>query len=406
MKHPFTRLSLILLLALLIGSRVADADSPIKLVAQDQKYSFAQRMRFTGEFSSQSSITKITLLFATQGDWRIFSTELPIPQGQSTIKVSYTLDLQEHPIYSFSQVEYWWLVESAGGATLETKPVSFIYVDNRYDWYDTAQENIHVYWAADDPTLGHMALRIAQDGLERIQTILPPPLDQEIAIYIYPSPAELSSAMRLTDQSWAGGLANPELGVILVSAREGPEAAIDLQHSIPHEVAHFAVEHSAGSQINQIPFWLHEGLATNNEAQPNSTFAIALEKAVKEDSLFSLETLCSPPLADQSSALLFYAESASIVRYLQNLYGNQSIRQLLAAYGDGADCNGGVERILNMTLAELGAEWMSSLEAKTELVEQPDLDLDDMVLWAGLLGGSAALASAFYLFRPRDQDRA
>ena len=119
--------------------------------------------------------------------------------------------------------------------------------------------------------------------------------------------------------------------------------------------------------------------------------------------LFSLETLCASPPADQSDALLFYAQSASLVHYLQNHYGNQLIRQLVAAYGDGADCNGGVERVLGVTLAELEVEWIASLEGEVSPDSRPAADLDGLALWAGLLVGSMALASAFYLFRPRSR---
>jgi hypothetical protein len=406
MKRRFTNLCLVLgglslSLAFLARPSSVGADTPISIISQDKTYSFAQLIRFTAEFSSTSPITAVTLLVTAQGDWRVFNAALPVPEEQNRIAVSYAMDLQANPIYPFSEIDFWWYVQSADGSELETEPVSFLYVDNRYDWREVARDRVRIYWAVDDPALGHTALRIVQEGLERIQAILPEPLTQEIIVYIYPSLSDLSSALTLAGRDWAAGIAYPELGVILASAGEGAVAADDLQDTLSHEVAHFAIQNSAGGPNGKVPFWLHEGLATGNEVNPDPTFAVALEQAVESDDLFSLETLCAPPMADQSSALLFYAQSASIVRYVQNHYGNQVIGQLLAAYGDGADCNGGTERVLGMTLDELHTSWVSSMRDGDILTDSVASGANGLGLWIGLLGGGTVLASMFYLVRPR-----
>ncbi len=389
---------------MLAGPLSVGADTPISVISQGQTYSFAQQIRFTAEFSSTSPITAVTLLITAQGDWNVFNASLPVPEGQTRVLVSYAMDLQRDPIYPFSQVDYWWNVRSADGSELVTEPLSFLYVDNRYDWREVAQDKIRVCWAADDPALGHAALRMAQDGLQRIQAILGEPFTQETTIYIYPSLGELRSALTLANRDWATGIANLELGVILVGAGEGAVATDDLRDTLSHEVAHSAIQHSAGGPNATVPEWLHEGLATVNEVTPNPWFEVELEEAVESNNLFSLETLCAPPRSDQSSRTLSYAQSVGIVRYLQNHYGNQVIRQLLAAYGDGADCNGGVERVLGMTLDELHTDWVRSLRDGDVLIEPTARGDGGLGPWVGLLGGGAVLASMFYLLRPRARD--
>lgn len=389
--------------SLLLGFSEAEADSPITLISQNHTFSYAQQIRFAAEFSSTNPITNVTLLFAAQDDWRVFNATIPVSGDQNRVVADYLLNLQEYPLRPFAQVEYWWYVEAADGTILETEPLAFSYSDNRYDWHAAAEGGIRVFWAADDPALGHTALRIARDGLERIQAVLPGPLDREITIYIYPSLSELRSALQLAGREWVGGIADPASGIILVSAISGPTANIELQQILPHEVAHFAIEQSAGGDDNQVPFWLHEGLSSRNELQPDPTFAIALEQAVQEKSLFPLETLCAPPIADQSSALLFYAQSTSVVRYIQNLYGNETVQQLLRAYGDGADCNGGVERVLGISLDQLDNAWREAYhqEAQEELA-QP-INVSNLTPWIALIAGAALLSGAFFVFRPREE---
>jgi len=406
MNRNLVRFILLLLLALmglLPGARPAQAQDAIALVSQDSNYGFAHHIYFEAQFHSATPITSITLFFAAENDRRIFSTDLSVFGGRTEAAPNYTLHLGEYPLQPFAQVGFWWYVEAEGGATLGTESRSFTYADNRYHWRQTGQGQIMVYSAADDPALGYTALRIAQEGLERIQTVLPNPLTTAISIYIYPSLGELRSAMRLVGQEWIGGHANTKLGVVLVSAGRGPTAGIELEQTIPHEVAHLVVDqntNTSGGQ-NSAPVWLHEGLAVNNELRPDPTFALALEHALDTDSLHALETLCAPFPADPSSALLAYAQSASVVHYLQNHYGNRLIRLLLAAYGDGADCNGGVERILGITLQELDDEWLASLKGASSTPTRPPVaDPNGVRMWVLILGLLSALASFFYLLRP------
>ncbi len=386
-----------------IGLRPAAAQDSIALVSQRHNYNFAQQIQFEAKFSGPVTITGVTLLFAADDDLRIFSTDLDVPGDQSQAQVSYTLDLQQYPMRPFAQVRYWWFVQDQGGQTLETTPVAFQYADDRYPWHLAAEENIQVFWVADDPALGHTALRIAQDGLDQIQTLLPEPLSQPIAIYIYPTTDELRSALRLSGRDWIGAHADPEWGVILVSANNGTLiGSSDLQRTIPHEIAHFAINQTAGGKNNRVPTWLHEGIATLNEFRPDPTLALALEQAAEADTLLHLTSLCAGFPPDQADAVLAYAQSVSLVRFLQNHYGNHQLRELVAAYGDGADCSGGVERVLGVSLERLEANWVASLYGKqTRPSTGPAQGTSDLSIWIALLVGGSVLASALYLVRPR-----
>ena len=62
--------------------------------------------------------------------------------------------------------------------------------------------------------------------------------------------------------------------------------------------------------------------------------------------------------------MLAYAQSASFVQFIQARYGNQSLRDLLAAYNDGADCASAVERVLPTTLDQLNQTWLRSLQPR------------------------------------------
>jgi hypothetical protein len=389
------------LAARLPRTRPAEAQSTLELRGQEHSYSFGQHIRFTAELASSTAITQVTLLFAETDDVRIFSADLPIPDDRTELQVTYTLDLKEYPLRPYARVEYWWQAESVDGTRLETERVAFIYADNRYNWLQVAEDGIAVNYAVDEPTLGHTALRVAKEGLARMADLLPAPLTEPISIYIYPTAEELRSALRLAGREWVGGHADPDWGVILVSSNGSPTSLLALQSTIPHELAHLVVYQAAGGKHNQVPVWLHEGLAVRNEPRPDPTFGIALEEALHKGTLLPLESLCTSFPTDEVGAVQAYAQSASVVHYLQNQFGNQQLKALLAAYGDGADCSGGVQRVLGLSLSELERAWLADLQGETKTAGTAEIDTEGTLPWIGLIGGGTLLATSLYWLRPR-----
>ena len=116
-----------------------------------------------------------------------------------------------------------------------------------------------------------------------------------------------------------------------------------------------------GPGYSTMPTWLDEGLATNIELQPEPAYADALATATQSETLIPLEALCGPFGIDRARAILSYAESASIVRYLQDQEGPADIRQLLEAYRDGATCEGGIQRVFQKSLSELQFDWENNV---------------------------------------------
>jgi len=53
-----------------------------------------------------------------------------------------------------------------------------------------------------------------------------------------------------------------------------------------------------------------------NEGEPDPVFQSSLEKAILEDELISVRSLCSPFSAETEKARLSYAQSYSLVEYL------------------------------------------------------------------------------------------
>jgi hypothetical protein len=152
-----------------------------------------------------------------------------------------------------------------------------------------------------------------------------------------------------------------EMNVILTSFGPEPAYIPDLKRVLAHEAAHVYIHALVPSA--PVPLWLSEGLATSvqHSVAPDPDAQVLLERAAREDELILLLNLCATFDGDAARARLAYAQSASVIDLIQDRYGRRRLRQLFEAYGDGATCEGGVYRVLGVSLEGLEAQWRSGL---------------------------------------------
>ena len=363
--------------------------------SKDVIYTFGGQMIFTLVAHSGSDITSAILLVRIGDADRTDVIEAPITPAPR-IETKYTRDLQAEPIPPFAPVHYSWRLADADGHTLVTDELIQIYEDNRFNWQSVGRGPINTHWYNGDLAFGQAAADIGYKALNQVSRFIAAPPPSEINIYVYANIADLQSGLRLGGREWVAGHADPALGVVLVTAAPGPEAVIDLERDLPHELTHVMVYQVAGPGYDKMPRWLDEGLAVNNELQPRSDLTIALDKAAKADQLLTLRVLCAPFAIESDKAILSYAQSKSVVRYILDRWGPGQMNELLLAYRDGASCEGGVQRVLNVSLAELQADWQNDVLEASPLTKF----LRDTIPALAVFGLPAIVIAAL-IFAPR-----
>jgi hypothetical protein len=205
--------------------------------------------------------------------------------------------------------------------------------------------------------------------------------------------ADLRTALRLTGRDWVGADAIPELNVVLATAVNPRTALIDLGQSIPHELSHLLLYRMAGANYEDVPLWFDEGLATLMESSPNLGYEDVLQQAVAANSTIPLAELCQSWPAGEAQARLAYAQSVSVVRFIRSEYGNRTLQELAQAYADGADCESGVRRALDLPATELESAWLQR--------EQPVSPVrriwQEYALWILLMGGGFGMMGLLLL---------
>ncbi len=372
-----------LLIVLVLGLRGTGCEQPVALAAGAQavpsplytspsqippltietmavEYTFAQQIAFRLVVRSETPLTSATVFFRAAGG-PLHTGLAHLSQSETATHAIYTHDLMGGGLPPFSTLIYWWEVQDAAGHKTVTASQSVDYLDNRFAWHSVAEGILHVHWYEGDSAFGQLALDVARQTLPQLNRDLVAPLPARVDVYIYNRAEELQSALMLAGRPWQGGQARPDLGVVLVAVSPGPDALLQLRHALAHELTHLLVYQATGSGYGHVPRWLDEGWAVLNEPSPDPAYQLTLETAYRQNALLPLETLCAPFPDDARLALLAYSQSLSLVQFIRERYGLESLRALLAAYRDGANCSSGLERALGKSAGAFELEWRASL---------------------------------------------
>jgi acylphosphatase len=350
-------------------------------VSAQHSYHYGRELRLTAVITAPSPVTRAAVFIRTgdaaQTDVLISSLSSAMPTVASA-----TRDLRLEPLPPFATVSYWWQIDTSDGRSVTTSPQTFDYIDDRFTWRDVGTTALSVHWVEGDLTFGQSGLDLAIQALARTQTDLLLQAPASIRIFIYPSQDDLQAGLSLAGRTWAGGEADPELGAILTAATTGPEGFLSLERTLPHEITHLLLYERFRGRYANLPTWLNEGLATLEEPSPSPQYRLALDDARRRDEILPIESLCSAFPTAGSDALLAYAESVSLVRYIRDVYGQGAIAALLDAYQEGASCGGGIQRVLRRSPSQVQAEW----EAQALSSAPPPV-------WPWLAVGGVALAA-------------
>ena len=141
-------------------------------------------------------------------------------------EANYYLDTQLYPIKPFAEIQFFYHFHFQDREEQLSETFSFIYEDNRFDWEYMEDDLFQVFWYGGDLNLGQTILNVAISGLYSAQTYLPIADEFPIRIYAFKNANDLQTSLLLTQEDWVAGHASPELGVILISAPEGPVCAL------------------------------------------------------------------------------------------------------------------------------------------------------------------------------------
>lgn len=319
---------------------------------------FGRTITFQARIKAPIPLRQASLLFRGVNE-QVTRVETLQPAEDGWVSFTYDASLNAFP--PFSWIVFWFQATLEDGKTYTSPAIRFQYNDDRFPWRSAARENMTIHWYAGDDAFGAAALDAAAEGMRLINELVPVPLTEPIDVYIYSNASDLRDTLFLGGVEWAGGHANPKLGIVLAAIPPAPSQGIEMQTKIPHELAHVMLYRWLGEKYANQPAWLLEGIASMAETYPNLEYARALEIANADRSLIPFIDLCASFPADAGSAFLAYAQSQSFVTYLRDSFGSSGLARLLNSYGEGFNCELGATNALGVPLSQLDARWRENV---------------------------------------------
>jgi hypothetical protein len=363
-KILFLTLALILTTAIIQpAAAIGDSNTQVNVSAQVH---FPQSIIFDISAQGGTVITDIRLHYtvAYYKLAQVISEEVVTFTSGKDVTTQYTMDLrQAGGLPPGASLTYWVTVKDGSGGVTETLPQNLEIIDNRYGWETLKQGMISLYWYNGDNNFAKELMAAAQSALGKLADNTGASLEHPVKLYVYANSADLIGAL-IFAQDWTGGISFSEFGIIAIGI------SIDQldwgKRAISHELTHQVVYQATQNPYNGPPPWLDEGLAMFSEGDLQYQFGLALEDARSSNSLISVQSLCSPFSAYSTQAILSYAESFEIVKYLIDTYGRDKMLALLSIYREGVGYEEAVKTVYGFDLQTLNTKWQAAL--KTALV--------------------------------------
>lgn len=354
------RIKFNLLAILLLGSSAflwtkVQAQQAIEIVETDVDYSFGGQVTFWAKTNWVTPPKNVQIFFKSLNDVNTIVGEVSV-RGNELV---YVHDLVRYPLKSFSEIQYWYGVQTEGETSAISRKFSFFYEDNRYLWQMLEEGPFRVHWYEGDLEFGQMVLDVARGSLDHAQGLLTFASPEKVDIFVYANGAEMQSTLNLAGLTIVAGHADPELGVMFVSLPPGTAQQSETERQVPHELMHILLFQKFGKDYEDLPTWILEGLASLNETYPNPDYVTVLEDAAKKETLIPMASLCRGFPAEASKFFQSYAQADSFTRYLNKEYGADGLMALIRAYAGGVECERGAEIGLGKTLTQLDLQWQS-----------------------------------------------
>jgi hypothetical protein len=355
----------------------AAGENSLEITNVAHTYKFGSELTITAILPHPEIIRSITLVIQPDSQQ---SRQVEV-NASAAGEIVTQYDLTTNGFTPFTRIYYWFEAEMSDGTIVSSSSYWFDYNDNRFEWKSSSTNLFTIFWTEGDTSYGQKLQSIARSGLERSTQLLPVVPILPVEVYVYPNTSSMQSVLSLDSQSWVNGHTFIYSNKILVADSPSLEDTTDLERTLPHEIMHLLQYQLMSTSYSNAPTWLLEGLATQSELYANSELERTVVTAQKDGSTLSFGDLCHGFPNDANLATLAYAQSSSLVAYIQRTYGNQVFPTFLQNAVNSLDCEQNVKSTLGITLQQVELDWQASLDDSSKKSMPAGFQL---ALWIGI----------------------
>ena len=164
---------------------------------------------------------------------------------------------------------------------------------------------------------------------------------------------------RLVDNEMIAAFAIPKQDLIVLDQSQFRYDSLTIRLLVMHEMCHLLLHKNLA--VNNLPRWFDEGVSQwvsegiNEIVSPRSTDA--LKRAYISNTLLPFSTISETLPSDPVNLLLAYEQSRSMVDYIEQRYGVDSIRGIILRLSSGKGFDDTVRDEFGAEFAEIEKNW-------------------------------------------------
>ena len=216
-----------------------------------------------------------------------------------------------------------------------------------------------------DELMVEPALEALEEAYASVQQDLGFAPEAHVRVEIYPSVSQFTSVSTLTHKEvrTSGTIGLCKFNRLMIASPRSTLHGYGWRDTLSHEYLHLAIYRLSRGRA---PIWVHEGIAKYLEGSwrgvygdLNPSSEALLGRRMEEGTLISLEEM-SPSVAKLQSAedtQLAFAEVGTMMTFLVEQKGKESLRSLLKAIAEGGDDRQALESVWGASFADFDLDW-------------------------------------------------
>ncbi len=349
-------------------SAAAAQRTPIQVATQAVESHFPEDLTFSLVVRSDAGeIVKATLYL--QVGWeetmRLLASEPFAPAPQVELAAVWNTFAETIP--PFVEITYYWEVKDSTGETLTTRPVRTEYTDTTHDWQWLEDDRVIVFWYDQPDSFGEALFQASREAYDHVAHVTGATTERAIRVVIYNNQEDFCAfyAPR-TCEDWVGGQTFSGITV-----QWGYDLNWFTEAVVPHELAHVFYGEILRDTWLPVPTWFNEGIAIYNERRDHSRDMTLVLDAAEEGKLQTLPVMTRGGGVAHGEVGLWYAVAYSLVAYLVETYGEETLGELILTLADNVLFEDALVQTMGLDMAQLEMGWRAWLGYPVDSIPTP-----------------------------------
>ncbi len=324
---------------------------------------FLDAITFRGSAILNDDVVRVEIVIDVEGATRSFVAEVPVATNSGATNLTYGLLTPGGEIAPNTDVTAHFRLTLRDGSMVSGRPVTVHYDDTRFQWQTLTGEFVTVHWVDGGRAFGQRALKIGDDAVREVSSLLGVTDIDPIDFYIYGDRTAFYDVLGPGARESVGGEAHPEIRTLF--ANIGAAAVDDpwVGTVIPHELTHLVFDSAVKNAYHYPPRWLNEGIAVYESEGYGPSDRGAVRSAVGNGTIMPLRALTAQFPTVRDRFYLAYSESVSAVQFLVERYGRDAMVALVKVYANGVSDDEAFLTALGVDTSGFEKAWLDSIGA-------------------------------------------